>query len=343
MKDKLHIAIHHRPGSFSDRWLEYCQVNKIPHLIVDCLKNDILNQLDPVSALLWHFTHGKYIETIMAREIITAVEKKGIKTFPDINTCWHFDNKIAQKYLLEAINAPLVPSHVFYQKETVMEWLGKTNYPKIFKLKNGAGSSNVRLVKNKGEAIKLCQQAFGRGFISHRGYFGDTQTKIRKTKSLPDLFAKLKRFPKYFINAAMAKRDTPRERGYVYFQDFMPGNQYDTRITIIGNRAFGFTRDVRPNDFRASGSGSISYDLKRVDMQCVGIAFEVAEKIRSQSMAFDFIKDENGKPKIVEISYGFNSKAVYDCAGYWDRKLKWHEGYVYPEDAIIEDLLNPRQ
>ena len=28
-----------------------------------------------------------------------------------------------------------------------------------------------------------------------------------------------------------------REKEYIYFQDFIPGNDYDTRVTIIGDRA----------------------------------------------------------------------------------------------------------
>lgn len=40
----------------------------------------------------------------------------GIKSCPDENTCWHFDDKIGHKYLLEAIDAPLAPSYVFYNR-----------------------------------------------------------------------------------------------------------------------------------------------------------------------------------------------------------------------------------
>ena len=44
--------------------------------------------------------------------------------------------------------------------------------------------------------------------------------------------------------------DRDGRRGYVYFQDFIPDNQFDTRVTVIGNRAFAFIRKVRPGDFR---------------------------------------------------------------------------------------------
>ena len=46
-----------------------------------------------------------------------------------------------------------------------------------------------------------------------------------------------------------------KEREYVYFQEFLPGNNFDIRIIVIGDKAFGLKRMVRKGDFRASGSG----------------------------------------------------------------------------------------
>ena len=335
----IKIAIHHIPNSFTVRWQEYCKYHDIKYNIVNCYDTDIMAKLNGVDLLLWPISQNSQQDLLFSRQIIAAVEINGKAVYPNISTCLHFDDKIAQKYLLEGLDAPMVASHVFYQKEEALNWLKQTTFPKVFKLKGGAGSANVRFVKNKNEAIKLCQQAFSQGFVSYHGYFGDAKTKLRKIGTFQQFIDKLKRFPKYLLSSAIIKQQMPREGGYVYFQDFMPGNQYDTRITVIGNRAFGFTRDVRPNDFRASGSGSISYDLKRIDMECVKISFKVAENIKSQSMAFDFIKDKNGKPKIVELSYGFQTKAIYDCPGYWNKELIWHEGHIWPEDAILEDII----
>ena len=125
----------------------------------------------------------------------------------------------------------------------------------------------------------------------------------------------------------------------MYFQDFLDGNSFDTRVTIIGDRAFAFTRDVRPGDFRASGSGRVVYDGRRIHPECVKIAFEVTRRVGSQSMAFDFVMDGGGAPRIAEVSYCYDARAVYDCAGHWDARLVWHEGHVWPQDAILIDLL----
>jgi hypothetical protein len=130
-----------------------------------------------------------------------------------------------------------------------------------------------------------------------------------------------------------------RENGYVYFQDFVPDNQFDTRVTVIGNRAFGYIRKVRPNDFRASGSGDIDYDPDKIRPECVQIAFEVTQKVGSQSMAFDFVLESDGRPMIVEVSYCYVADFVYNCAGYWDNQLNWHKGHTWPQEAILVDFL----
>lgn len=335
----IQLAIHSRPGSFSDRWIQYCSEHGIDYRIVDCFDSGILEQLKGVDGLLWHWFHSDPKAQLAARQIIVSAERSGVKVFPSLATCWHYDDKIGQKYLLESIGAPLVPTYVFFDEDKAMTWIEGAEFPKVFKLRCGASSENVRLVRTKKEAEKLCKKAFNEGFPSVSGYFSDAGTKVRKTGSIGQLINKIIRMPKILLAGRRERRFIPAQRGYLYFQDFLPDNGFDTRITIIGNRAFGFTRNTRPGDFRASGSGDIDYDLKRIDMRCIKIAFETAEKLETQSLAFDFIFDRENRPWIVEISYCYQSKAVYNCPGYRDREMNRQEGHVWPEDAILIDLL----
>src|SRR5690606_15083765 len=101
---------------------------------------------------MWHHHHGKVEDILAAKKILLALQHAGIKVFPDFETGWHFDDKVAQKYLLEAIDAPLVPSYVFYNKQQALIWARETKYPKVFKLKGGAGATNVKLVKSYSQA-----------------------------------------------------------------------------------------------------------------------------------------------------------------------------------------------
>jgi len=128
------------------------------------------------------------------------------------------------------------------------------------------------------------------------------------------------------------------EFGYVYFQEFLPDNTYDTRITIIGERAFGFHRLNRPNDFRASGSGRLVITPQEIDKKCIQIAFDITKQGKFQSMAYDFLYCQE-RPVICEISYAYADWAVHNCPGHWKRDLSWVEGQMWPEQAQVEDFL----
>jgi hypothetical protein len=60
-------------------------------------------------------------------------------------------------------------------------------------------------------------------------------------------------------------------------------------------------------------------------------------------MAFDMIYGPERKPVVLEVSYRFVAEAVQRCPGYWDERLTFHEGHVWPQDAILEDFLQRLQ
>jgi glutathione synthase/RimK-type ligase-like ATP-grasp enzyme len=290
---------------------------------------------------MWHFHHLDYRDAIFAKQLIFAIEQKGIKVFPNFQTCWHFDDKVGQKYLLESIAAPMVKSHIFYSKKEALKWINNTSFPKVFKLRGGAGASNVRLVNNKAGAIKVIKKAFGKGFSQYNGW-GSFSNKVRLYKmnkvTRLDL---IKSFIRIFFSTNFARMHG-REKGYVYFQDYIPNNNFDIRIIAINGNFFGIKRMVRENDFRASGSGTIIYSKDEIDIRCIKIAKDVSQKLNTQSIAFDFIFNEKNEPLIIEISYGF-SYAAYDlCEGFWDNDLNWHGDKFSPQEWMVEALIRTK-
>jgi len=332
------IAIHNRSGSFSDRWIEYCNQNTIDYKIVNCYDNDIVEQLSGCSAFMWHFHHNNPKDVLFAKQLMFALEQTGMKTFPDFNTMWHFDDKVGQKYLLEAIGAPMVKSYVFYDKQEALDWTTQTTFPKVFKLRGGSASSNVKLVKSKSKAQKLIRQAFSRGF-KQRNVFADLKERIRKFKERKGgLIQMLGGFIR-LVKPHDYEKVKGIERGYVYFQDFIPNNEFDIRIIVIDKKAFAIKRMTRKNDFRASGSGDILYKKENFNNHIIDMAFEIADKLQTQCCVFDFVYDENNNPLIVEISYGFTINGYEPCPGYWDESLNFHEGHFNPYGWMVESVL----
>jgi hypothetical protein len=97
---------------------------------------------------------------------------------------------------------------------------------------------------------------------------------------------------------------------------------------------------TRENDFRASGSGILDYDSKKIPVEIIKQSFEATQKLKMQSICFDWVKTFDGNYNFVEISYGFMDECVFRCEGFWDRDLKWHIGHFYPSIEIAKDFYN---
>ncbi len=334
------IAIVHRPESFSDRWIEYCLENGIKHVMVDPFANDVIAQLKQVDGFLWHVAHFSPKEHLIAIHILYCCEKMGIASFPSLDTFWTFDDKVSQKYVLEMVGCPFVPTEIFFDETSATRWAQQTTYPKVFKLRCGAGSRNVSLVKTQAEALVRIRKAFRSGFPPTSGNISDAAGKIAAGKiGFSKILGKLQRLPKTLSAIYRINRFAPREIGYVYFQEFIPGNTHDTRVTVIGDRAVAFRRSVRPNDFRASGSGSIDYDQEPIDPECISIGFKLARDLNSQSICIDFVTGQAGKPLVVEISYVYMPQCVHAAGGHWTPDLKYVKTPIWPQEAIVDDLL----
>lgn len=333
----MKIAIHKKESDFSPKWIDYCKKNQIEYKIVNCYSNEIINDLEDCDALMWHFSQASDKDILFAKQLMFSLETAGKVVFPDFNTAWHFDDKVGQKYLLESIGAPLVSSYVFYDRQDALQWIEETNFPKVFKLRGGAGSANVQIVKSRSDARKLVNQAFGRGF-----------SQYDKWGSLKERWYKYRKGKSGFLNVVKGvlrigrkpelARVAGRERGYVYFQEFIPDNDFDIRVIVIDGKAFAIKRLVREGDFRASGSGSVLYGKEHFDDETVRLSFEMAEKIKSQCLAIDFVY-QDGTPLIVEVSYGFIKEVYYDCEGYWDRDLNWHPGPFDAQGWMVESVV----
>jgi len=334
----MKIGIHPTKGSFSDYWILYCETNKINYKLVDCYRTDIIMQLSDCNALMWHFSQNNPKAILFAKQLIYSVEASGRHVFPDFNTVWHFDDKVGQKYLLEAVNAPLIPTWVFYEKQDALEWVKRTNFPKVFKLRGGAASQNVRLAHTKNEANRFIFKAFSCGFPAYYAK-GSLKERYRLYRLGRTNFVDLLEGVIRFVIPPPYARIKRREKGYVYFQEYIADCDHDIRVIIIHERAFCIKRMVRKNDFRASGSGILHFEHELFSKELIKLAFEITTKIKAQSLALDFIyKDKQAL--LVEISFGFPTKNFIEgCQGFWDKDLNWYEGKFNPYGWMVDLMI----
>ena len=337
----MKIAIQNREGGFAERWVTYCQQNGIEYLLVDCFENNILElfKKEKITHLMWHINHASSKDLMVFPYVMNVAENMGIKTFPNFNTRWHFDDKVAQKYLFESIGAPLVKSDVFYEEEEALTFLNTAKLPLIAKLKRGAGSTNVKLINTKTEGEEYIRKLFSEGIVSTATALGNLDQKLRIAKQIKDPIKLAKKTFGFFKKNKRERTLANAEKGYVYFQEFMPNNAFDTRIIVVGEIAFGIRRFNKENDFRASGSGKLDFDVSKIDLETVKTDFNVTERIGGQCLAFDFVYDANKQPKIVEVCFGFSMNAYDACPGYWKKDLSFIAGTFNPQYFMMQNFL----
>jgi hypothetical protein len=338
MKIAIHFIDDRVEDSYAPKWIEFCKTNDIDYKIVNCYDSDIILQLKDCDALLWHWDQLDYKALLFARGLTHSLDRDDFVIYPDVNTSWHYDDKVGQKYLLESIGAPLVKSYAFYDRESAVKWIENTTFPKVFKLRSGAGSYNVKLIRDKEQALSYTKIAFGNGFfpLSKASVLNERIWTFKKNRDLKS-FLNISRGIYRYIFPNKIYKNLPVEKNYLYAQDFIDGCDHDIRVFAMGDRAVTKKRFTRGDDFRASGSGLMTWN--DIPKECVKMAFEVMDNIKAQSLAFDFVKDKDGY-KIVEISYVASVRGFPDCPGYWNRDIEWIDAPVRVEFFIIEDLIN---
>ena len=75
----MKIAIHNSPHSFSDKWISYCEKNKIDYKIVNAYDSDIINHLSDCDAFMWHHAHYDYRDCLFAKQLIFTLNFIGEK------------------------------------------------------------------------------------------------------------------------------------------------------------------------------------------------------------------------------------------------------------------------
>ena len=337
------IGLQEESGLYWRAWTQEISASGHEPLLLDMRSTQGFETALKSDGVMWHIDMKPSMQ-LAASSILTSLEvAAGKPVFPNINTRWHFDNKVSQAYLFKQMGIATPETNVFWNENDAMHWVNnQCEFPVVAKLKRGAGSSAVYILKSKREAEKYVRRMFSlKGISGESGGAARSSYRIWRDFARNSVLHLPRPILEHFLKQRPRLREVwPNERGYVYFQEFLPENAFDTRVTVIGNRAFAFRRYNREGDFRASGSGKIDYSTKEMNLDMVKIAHEISSKNNFQSMAYDFLIDKEGKPTIVEISYAYQSKAVYDCQGHWDRELNWVEGHVLPEAAHVEDFIN---
>lgn len=129
-----------------------------------------------------------------------------------------------------------------------------------------------------------------------------------------------------------------RRAGTTAPTEWLPDQPFDTRVIVIGERAFAYRRYPYPGDFRASRSfGPRDYDPTGIDPRMLQLSFAISRRLGFQSMAYDLML-HRGQPVVLEMSYTFGV-GEHKCGTYWTPELERVERDVRPYTAQVEDFV----
>lgn len=156
--------------------------------------------------------------------------------------------------------------------------IGALGFPFMSKASEGASSHNVRLVKSREQAEREVQAAFsGSGLKAHFGQ---------------------------------------RQRGYLLWQEFCAGNDYDYRVIAIGRQRMMLRRYNRADRPMASGSGKLepvtALDAETREVLAAANAFFEAEGFTW--CGIDMVRDAAGRWVVLETTVGWTARGYVDCA-----------------------------
>jgi glutathione synthase/RimK-type ligase-like ATP-grasp enzyme len=302
----------------------------IDYDILDIDTHDWQARIAPYEVILWR---GRYMDPTLAtyyKEKIYFIERHLKKVVvPGYASVWHFESKVAQSYLLEAVGVPTPRTVTTVDFDDAQRCLDQETLPIVVKQSHGAASANVVLLRTRKEAEDWLRsvffdQAWQRHTQSHAGRLSQFITGVRD----PCFWLKVKQ--------RLVGGDP---QSVAYWQEFVADNPADLRITVIGDRhAIGFWRRNRPGDFRASGSGLLDYRTS-VPEGAVRYCIQLNRQLGFDSMAYDLLfRDDDFL--IVEISYGYLSKAVFDAPGHYvledDDRLRYEPGHMSAQELWVD-------
>ena len=138
---------------------------------------------------------------------------------------------------------------LFWDRDAALDFCRRARYPMVIKLSVGYRSNNVRLLQSASEAEYWVDQLFGPSIwsLDDRPAGSPVRLALRRGKAAARALAG--RPPVRSIDAEL-------QRGYLYLQEFLEGNEFDTRVTVIGNRAFAYRRVNRPEPIFAPAAAA---------------------------------------------------------------------------------------
>jgi hypothetical protein len=276
------------------------------------------------NAIILHSSSQQSEYKAFIDDVLLYLEGAGNKLVPSLKTTRSHENKGFQELHKRLIGIPSL-SATYFAKPKEVE-LERIQFPAVFKSLAGFGSGGVQLVKSAEE--------FQTAAIPKPRY------------SWTDLLRHWKQSLAHGVRKHLLKRKDLRPYGDYYdpiqrgvIQQLIPNLECDFKVLTFQNRIFIARRGVRPNDFRASGSGRITWGPLPDGL--IAFASDTLQSFNEPYMSFDVAYDGSNFHLIEFQGVHFGPRFLFEAPTHFQRvDGNWEEkpNGISLEQAIGESL-----
>ncbi|MGR5336198.1 ATP-grasp domain-containing protein [Vibrio gigantis] len=293
---------------YNPKYRRFLTNNQIKFEDFNIFSNDWQEYAEKYDLIVWHTDSTPSLQKIAFDKIyfLERIMKK--KCYPSVDEIWSYEDKVNCNYIYEKFDLPKIKTFITHDLNEANDYVKKAKYPIISKINTGSSSFGVAKLDNFKQALKLIKRSF-----SYKGV------------------------GTYFPYS--------NQKDYVYFQDFVVAD-YDLRVIVVGDKAFGYYRYPKERDFKASGSGI--YEKKAIPVEALNLAFKVKESFGSTMLATDLLfNKESDRFEIIESSIfiGIDSceQLVVDgIPGYYKKQgdnYSFMQGKYWLQEFVLEELI----
>jgi len=206
----------------------------------------------PENAVLFYSSvyNPEYLRFIQDTVKYIALKRPDIILIPDEHQLNSLENKGYQELYKDLLGIEKVAGKYYGDIDEVIRE-NNLVFPFVLKLLKGALSSGVQLIKNEQELENFRDQVKKKSLKEKAAYVLNKRNSFKKDSNLAPVTHLLKQ----------NFEDVFTKRIPVVVQDFVPGLECDYKVLVFGDKYFVVKRGIRENDFRASGSGKLQWDV----------------------------------------------------------------------------------
>ncbi|BCB41087.1 hypothetical protein VagYM19_02130 [Vibrio alginolyticus] len=255
------------------------------------------------------------------KDVIYIISKK-CRVIPSLDALMSHENKGFQELFRREHEFGSLPGCYFVSPDE-----NTMKPPYVLKSVSGAGSSGVWLVSDEGKEKALYSKFFS----------------VSITRKLKLMHRKLK------LSTSEFSLYKYRHSGLKRFvsQEFIPALSGDYKVLVFSNKYYVLKRNVRKNDFRASGSGNFNFE--NVPTEVLDYARSVFDKLDEPYASLDIAVSGNQAYLIEYQILNFGPYTLKNSNGYYNLK---NDEWVFVEknsclenefgEALVDYIVNKK-